>query len=366
MVIYIINAIFAGLVTTGLYTYCDENGFEEYWSIRKKKNALTILFIVLVTLYALRGVTGTDSGSYYLGYINAYRNGLSIFDLFESYRDKLYQMLVYTVGRLTHGNWIAMCTTVGIIIYFPILKLIREKSVDVQLSVLVFLMSLDAYFGYNGVRQMLGVSLSVYAFYFCLKEKKYAKYIILMAIALGFHASAIFIIPFHIIATRELKSSLTKVVVFTMIGLSFAFEKVWNYFFEAFSDNNVIENYGEMFVGANGSGILRVFVMAAPVVLALINYRSIREKYDNIDADIILSIFSVIFMIYSTINASFSQMCIYFSLANTILISKVMDCVDNDRRSLRMLAILLYFINMVLLLNHGDMGLNPYTPIWNM
>ncbi len=363
MTIYIINAILTALISKGLYTYTDEYGVETQWSRNNKKTRLFFILLFWGGLYALRGITGSDAIGYRSGYLSIQSSGLTLNDLFAVYRDKLYQVLTYTISTISDGSWIAMCAATGVLIYVPILKIIREKSEDIQLSLLLFLFSLDAYFGYNGVRQMIAVSLSMYAYYFFLREKKFTKYALLILLASGFHVSMLLVVPFHILSLRKLKSFSTILLLGFAAVSCFAFGSVWSLFTNLFSDNIIIAKYSNTLVEGNGSGIIRVFVYLAPVVLSLMNYGSL--DHDSDDSDIMMMLFAAIFMIYSMFSVSFSQMAIYFSISNTILVPKVLNSANRKNYYvLRQMIVVLYFMYMIVLLLNGDMGLNPYVPVW--
>lgn len=365
MAVYIINAIIAALITGGTYLYLDEYGIETQFSKRNKRIRLFVLLCIWIGLFAFKGLTGSDSGQYRHGYKMILDSNLQLDYLLENYRDKLYQVLAYTVSRVSGGSWVALCAAVGAIIYFPILKIIEKNSVDVQLSVLVFLLSLDGYNGYNGMRQMLATSLSIFAFYFFLKEKKIVRYAITMIIAYGFHASILMVLPFHVLSIRKLKSISTKILILLFLLSSLALDSIWGTVITLFDSNVLIAKYADSLTSTYGSGIMRVLVFFSPVVLSLFYYNEAKEYYDDIDSDIMMSFFAAMFMVYSMFSVNFSQMAIYFSISNTILLPKLLNSVgERNYKLLRNTVIILYFIYMVMLLENGDMGLNPYTPVW--
>lgn len=363
---YIIDVALTAWVSSAIVNRYDYNGIAQYQNRRKKIMLLGLILFVWVLLFAFRGTTGGDASVYRYGYKHVFLNQLSLSDCFNEYRDKLYQVLVYFCGRFSQGSWVFMCFVTGILIYTPIIIVIAKKSDDYNMSCLLFIFLMCAYFPFNGTRQGLAISFAVLAYYLGLKDKKILRYALLMLVAYGFHASVLLIIPFHLLSLKKLKSISTFVLVIALFVVSFFLNNVWGNVIDAFSGDQVVSKYDNIFVESEGSSVIRVIFWLAPVVFALMNY----SKYDEeirkeMDSDILLTVFAAVFLLYSTQSVSFSQMAQYFTVSSVILIPRVIRYIHPEKKNITKYLILFFsFIYMLLILLRGSLNIIPYVPVW--
>ncbi len=361
---YIIDVALTAWISSSIVDRYNYNGIAQYQNRRKKIMLLVLILFIWVLFFAFRGTTSGDISGYRGNYKAIFLENKSLEQCLEKNRDKLYQILIYFCSMVFHGNWLPYAIIAGFLMYVPIFFVIAKKSEDINLSCLVFLLSLNAFYGFNGLRQGLSLGFALCAYYLGLRQKKFFRYILLMLIAYGFHAAILIVFPFHLLSLKKLKSFSTFILLFLLFGASIFLESFWGDFASLFSDG-LVSRYSSMNMDTNGSSIIRVVVSIAPVILCLFYYRSIKEKFPDIDHDILMIVFGTLFMLYSMRSVSFSQMAIYFSATIIIILPKVVRSIDvKEKRIIKGIVITLYFLYMIIMLWHGDMGLNPYIPIW--
>ena len=362
---YFIDVALTAWISSAILNQYDANGIEQFQNKRKKKMLLILILLVWVLMYAFRGWTGSDSIVYWGNYKNISNHNLLLNDIFNTYRDKLFQIVSFYCSKLSNGSWLFFCLVLGLLTYGPIVRVILKKSPDVNFSCLLYIFTLSSFFAFNGVRQGLSIGFCCLAYYCGLTEKKYIRYAILMLIAYGFHAASLLIIPFHLISLKKLKSVSTILIIIIAFVASFFLVNIWGNVLDVFSGDNLVSDYDEMFINAHGSSIIRVFFWSAPIVLAIYHYSTTQKKFPEIDHDIILSIFGVVFMFYSMQSSNFSQMAPYFNFSTMLFIPKVVRSIPSDSKGLlKGIILVIAFVYMIFSLWNGDLGINPYIPIW--
>ena len=365
MVIYIVDVLVTGFLSKFDIKEFDDNGIETYQSKRKRFICLSLILLLWVCLFAFRGTTGGDTGVYRAGYKNIFRNGLSLQDCFEQYRDKLYIAIAYYCAQISGGSWLFACFVFGFLVYTPIIVLISKKSEEINLSCILYLCTLQCFFAFNGVRQALATSFAIYAYYFGLRDKKIIKYIIFLLVAYGFHASVLLVIPFQLLSLKKLKKASTVFLILLLFGSSVVFNQVWSGFADLFGSNELVSKYSTVIQYAHGSSVIRVLVWLVPIVFGIYLYPKLSDKYPDADHDILMVLFGAVFMVYSMFDTNFSQMSIYFMDVNLILYPKLFKVVsDQHHKIFKTSIVVVYFLYMIMLLFNGDMGLNPYVPVW--
>lgn len=365
MAIYILDVFITGFLSMFVVKELDENGIETHQSKRRKVICLGLILLTWVLIFSLRGVTGGDSSTYRNFYRDAYKLKTPFDELYDKQRDKFIPILVYVCANLFDGSWIAYCVITGLICYIPIVILIGKKSVDINTSCILYLLSLSALYGYNGLKQALACGFMMCAYYFGLRERKYVRYIFLMLIAYGFHAATLLLIPFHLLSIKKLKSISTKIIVFLLLVMTFLLDNVWSGITSIFGNDGLVSKYTNMFDNTHGSGFLRLLVWLAPLFICYFIYPNLKEKYKEIDHDILMVFFGAVFMVYSMLNVNFSQMAYFFSVPIILLYPKIINAVDiKYKKTMKYVVIILYFVYFIFLLDNGEARLSPYIPVW--
>ena len=325
------------------------------------------VLIVWVLVYSLRYMTGTDFGGYLRSFNLASRTDYSSY--MTNTRDFAFYSLTYFLSKLFNGNFIAYEMVLAILSYLPILIVCREESEDYTFSALLFIFIMNFYNPFNGVRQGIAVSLLFYAHYMLFKRKKYIKYIIMVIIAFGFHSTVLFVVPLFLLSSLKVNNKFLWIVIGGITASFFALNSLWGNIiklFEATGQEKLANDYAS--ITLEGSSFTRFLVSVLPVVVGLVFYKKLKETRDDIDSDIILSLFAAIFMLFSMKTWIFARISYYFSSAPIILISKIPHMFNKEKNkyAIAILIVVLYFAYMVALLLHGEGNYLPYTFIPDM
>lgn len=368
MAIYIINVFLTFFLANEVARYKNNSNINEKKSLKKSYFFLFLILLLWCLIATFRGTTGSDAQAYRNGIKNAYYYNYSFRYLVNSNRDKLYQLLVWIVANLFNGSWQIATAFISLLCYAPILYLVNKYSPNIRLSLLLYIFFFSFFYNYNGTREAISASFVSLAYYTGLREKRYYKYIFLMAISIGFHAAAMFVIPFHLISSIGFKSKLTKTVLFLFfIGSFFIFEywdKVLSILDFLGQDKFVSSYYNLPNETLAGSGLLRTIVYFCPPILGFVYYKRVIKKYPDASNDIVLCLFQAIVMVYSMRNASLSQIGEYFSFSSILFLTKTIQSFENNRKIMELLVTMLFFIYMVAMLLHGEYGVYPYVPVW--
>jgi hypothetical protein len=230
--------------------------------------------------------------------------------------------------------------------------------------VLLYIFTLEIYSGFNGMRQAIAVGFCFLAYYYYLEENQYIPYAIVMALAFGFHATALFAVPFHFLSRLKLESVTLRTTVGALIVSFLALWNIWSYlisFLDFIGQTKLANDYAN--VATDGSGYTRMFVYLLPVVIAIWKKDLLREKYgEEVDGEIILLLFSAIFMLFSTKYWLFARVASYFAISTILFVPKLECIFSKESKKLgNMMILALYFCYMVALLLHGEGGYYPYS-----
>lgn len=366
MTIYLINIITTFLLGEISTSISRVKRDDQEVGQRKVSLFCVMCILLLWTLvYALRDYVGSDYETYRLSFLAIGRKINELSEFIKGQRDILFGVYTYVCYRIFDGDWNIYLATLGIITYLPILVTLKKESISFEMSSLLYIFMMFFYSGYNGTRQSIAVSMAFMAYFLFFRHKKYKLYFIIMLIAYGFHATVLFVWPFHLLTLKGLRSRIFKYVVGFML---FAYVFLWNLwmylirFFEAIGQDKLAKDYAN--ATTNGSSFIRLTVYLLPVVIAVLFYKKIREKYQNVDCEIIFMILSAIFMLFSTKYWLFARIAEYFSIATILFIPKL-ECIfsQNSKVIGKLCIMLLYFMFMCMLLLSGEGNYYPYKMI---
>ena len=355
-----LTAVFSAVGSRRRYISVNMNGQEEYsWS---SMYSLLIL-IVWCSVFAFRAITvGTDAPGYYRTFISIWNNNLSYSQFTAYQRDWLFNYLEFFSAKLSHGNWFFFQFVVALLIYAPVIHVIRKYSRDVTSSLLLYIFILRFYSGYNGMRQAIAASVVIYAYYDFLLKKDYKKFILLMIGAFGFHSSVLLAVPFLLISTLDLKNRLVRWSSLSLIVLYIFVWQIWPFiirFFEIIGQAKMAADYAEVAVD-NGSGLLRFIVAILPFLLGYLYRNTLYAEYDRVDNELILSLFAGLFMLLSMRYWIFARAGEYFAIGQVMLLPKLKSSFSSKGLG-GGLILSLYFAYMVAMLLHGEGFYYPYS-----
>ena len=330
--------------------------------IRPSAFFAALVFLSWAAIYALRYRVGTDFGTYYRSYARITNNNESLSDFLDKQRDMLFGYIEYFCARLSGGNWLFFAFICAALTYLPVIITIRRKSDSFTASALLFLFTMQYYAGFNGTRQAIAVSLTFFAYYCCLKERKYFWYIVVVALAFGFHSTALIVLPIHLLSLKNLRSPLVKITI-ALLLLSFIFlGSVWKYvisFMEKIGQSKLASDYETL--SGSGSSVLRLIVATIPPIVGVIFQDQLKNTYRHTDSEVILLLIAAVFTLFSLNTWLFSRIAQYFNMALIMFLPKLPSLFKEKSRPMAMVIMLaLYLGYMCAMLLHGDGQLLPY------
>lgn len=149
---------------------------------------LIILFVIIVSIVGFRDNVGVDFDGYKTAYDLIPFEGAWRYEIGFRYMMKFFSDLGF-------GSW-AMFLFSAVITWFFIFKSFEKFPQFLPWALFYILTGGWFLSSLNGIRQIIAVSIFVYAFSFII-EKKIIKYLILIGFASLFHQSAILMIPLY-------------------------------------------------------------------------------------------------------------------------------------------------------------------------
>lgn len=338
-----------------------------------KYNKTVFLFSILVIwtiLYALKGTTGTDAGGYWRAYKKIYYSRISFIRYITPERDKLFHGLNWWLSNVFAGYWIPACAVFAVLLYAPVLYVINKESESPGFSCFIYVTSMSMYFGYNGLRQGIAMSISMFAFFVFLKNKKYILYAILLVIAFGFHAATLMVVPLHIILLQKVNSFKGAFIILLMIIGYFFLVNMWASFvglFEVLGQDKFVQDYGTIKEATvNRGSFLRILVPLALLIFSVMNYRKMKSRHPEFDMDMWVIIIAFLTTILIRKFVYFARVGAFVSCMVCLTVPKLSSVFPDRKKKVFFILFVggLYFLYMVLLLLHGESNLYPYVPVW--
>lgn len=245
------------------------------------------------------------------------------------------------------NNHYAWLFFLAIVSCFFLFKTLYKYSIDLPLSIYLFIASTTFTWLLNGSRQFIVVCI-LFGFADWIIKGKKIEYIILAILLSTIHSSAIFIaiIVVFISAEEILGKKMICFVVMTVVGTYYS-ENVFTFFAEV----SETFDYSNSMSLDGGSNILRFFVAVIPLLIVLFNYKNVKQTAPpHIKLAINMSLVGNCFYLASTFTNGIlvGRMPIYFTVYNLVLLPWVIrNCFTRESRkivwSLCVVCYLIYF-----------------------
>lgn len=178
-----------------------------------------IIFLIFLSLSIISGIrynVGADYLSYqtFFNYIGEFSN---------SDYEIGYYLLNYILKFLFNNSVSVFLVTSMIINYF-ICKMIKDNDNHI-LSYFIYICGTLFFFGLNGIRQTIAMSLFYYSLKF-IKTKDFKKYLICNLIGILFHISSIIFIPLYFVLDKPIKNKKKIIILIIAFLLSNSIVKI--------------------------------------------------------------------------------------------------------------------------------------------
>lgn len=271
-----------------------------------------ITFIILALFSAVRDGIGVDYRSYY-NHIRLIQNGYT-----NHYMEIGFQKLVILVAYFSaNPRWILIIMSV-LTCYFY-LKIFWKYSMNITISILIFLSWGYYFFTFNSVRTYFAQAVSLIGLMFLI-EKKYFRFFLTIIIASLFHKTALVCIPLYIFSQKEFKSKYKYVfIVVLVIGVALFFESPLRRIFFSFYND-----YQGSIYDSGRISWLNIFKAFIVVFIGVLYYPKVRKDRVN-QICFNLNIFSLIFYIGLYWTPEISRIGFYMNTTAVFFITRLIS-----------------------------------------
>lgn len=271
MTTYLVVALL--LVVFGLFFESINSATSELSSRKKIPNYFFIIpsFLLLFFISTFRGDFNTD-----------YRNYTNIFHLINNYSltdvftvgfniENGYILLNKLIGMFTDNEIYLFAITTFIILY-GFYHQFNKYSVNIWLSVLMFVTAGSYYASFNITRQILTVAIIFMGSKF-LYERKFFKYLLVVILATLFHKSAIIMLPFYFILNFRINLRNMFFILAGSVFIILFFDSIL-----AFVQNYAYDNYTEDAYGMDGQRFTNAVLPLALLIFSFFHIKKLENK----------------------------------------------------------------------------------------
>lgn len=322
---------------------------------KKKKEVWSWAAIIILTapfvLWAGYRAHIGDTEAYRLGFRNAPSSLSEIGAYLENVnKDKGFSIFIVLFKSLFGNNDILYFSVIALFQMFSIVYIYRKYSENFLLSFFLFVVSTD-YISWvmNGMRQFIVVCAIMLCSSMIIK-RKYGILTIIILLLSTIHGSAIMMIPVIFVVQGESLNWRTIVAVF-VITLAVFYTGQFTSILENILDNTQYDSItsNSIWIGDDGTNVIRVLVYSVPAILAVIGKDYINEaKNTFMDLCVNMSLISAALYVLSSVTSGvyIGRLPIYCSLYGYIVMPWLIDTMFNERSAhiVKNLMIVLYLI----------------------
>lgn len=299
--------------------------------INKPNKILVLLvMIALAMVSGLRSNIG-DTFGYKLSYVSMSNSAFMLPS--KEHGFYLLQRLLLTI---TTDPQLLLLTT-AVITNILVVAVLYKYSRLFELSIFMYITSGLYIISMNGLRQFLAGAILFTATKYLL-DGRWVKYTIIILLATTIHQSAIIFIPLYFLVRRKAWTKTTFFLLLFALIIVIGYNQLSGVFLQFAGDYSQYQD-----IEAHGANLLRVFVFAAPLIIAFLGKKKLREVFPKSDYIVNLSLVGLMFMIVSTQNWIFARYIIYFGLYNLILMSWTIKLiVKREQKIVYYLIVVLY------------------------
>lgn len=335
------------------------------YSFWKWENLLPIL--LFAAIFGLRYDVGTD----HLSYMYSYNTGIGV-DRFEPiFRNVTYWMSEQNI----HYCWyFVLWAFIQIILFYYALK---DERYLMPFAVIVLMMGQYFIHWMNGIRQDTAACIFFFSIVY-ISDKRFIRYLLCCLIAMGFHASAILLIPLYPILVSAKDFTLNR--VFQAVVLSIAFfvaltkkdylgvlmpivDVFANYVgYDVYSEG-VLESFVKITKAGNGASFKLLFVLNLVVIYFS---TQLKEYFKGRKFTICYNLYywGAVAQLFFLNNLVLARPFRYFRLFNLLMIAYLMYYLWTKKTHTNFIAFILV-IFLLLALFAATIINEPFSFVWN-
>ena len=207
--------ISASVASTQVYGSPKQN--DKWLPFRINKRVIAEKFFTFLSFFslflvsAIRYLVGTDyDGTYKAIYDYTYRDGYQ----FNLTGETLYGLLNQIASIYSGSDYVGVFALSSLLVCGFFFIGLKKQSVNFSYSVLLFIISGYYFWSFNAVRQMIAMSIFIYAFQYILNNQPW-KYFVCIFFAAGFHTMALLYLPLYFL--KRIKMSLKIILILLLV-----------------------------------------------------------------------------------------------------------------------------------------------------
>ena len=315
--------------------------------------------LIFFLLLALRGINIGNDTKQYLRLFNEYRDQ-NIVHLLSNFSHEFgFKLLNRMVGIVTDNYQVLLAVTAAICVV-PLWYFYKRESENQPLTIALFMTVAPCMMYFSGIRQAIAISFGVPIWY-AAKEKKLGQFIILVLVALQFHASAFMLFLLYPLYHAKITTRWLWFVVPCMIAVYIFRSTIFGFLLSL-----LWQEYGTI-VTTDATTILLLLIL-----FGLYSY--IIPDDGKMDDDTIalrnILLLSIVLQIFAMLHPLSMRMNYYFLIFVPILIPKIASRSKKQFAQISKLSIVVmtvyfmcYFINKVIT-DIDSLNIFPYIPFW--
>jgi len=290
--------------------------------LRYKENAVwALLPMIYIIFWTGMRNSFVDTASYISSYNSIPTGGFSAIEVYmqDIEDDRGFYLFSAVFKNFISDNYHWWLFFIAAVSGLCVFHAIRKHSDNMGFSLYLF-MSMGLVVNLlNGIRQFLVVSILFALSDWLLDKRKRWLYLVVLILLSTFHSSALFALPFFVIAafSKPWDKRMVAFIVVMCIGVIYADE-----FMDIMTDT-VASDYADTLGQSGGSGIIRTVVAFIPPIIAFWKRKVIASYNDHyINICINFSVVSALIYLMSSFTDGIlvGRMPIYFNIFNIILL----------------------------------------------
>ncbi len=240
-------------------------------------------------------------------------------------RDVLYGYLVYVLRQITDKPQLLIFIG-AVVSCVPVIYIIYKHAAAYELGIFLFVATSYYTFSFNGMRQYMAAGILILGtkFLFSQERNAWLKYTLLVLIAMGFHSSAVIMLPVFFVARRKAWSLTSVSLILVTVTATLLFDAFLPQFLSlvARSDFSIYNESGWFLKGEEtGSNFIRVLVVVTPLTIAYFSRGRLKRIGKTGDILVNLAVLNFSFYFLSLYNWIFARFAIYTSIYYIILLT---------------------------------------------
>ena len=321
--------------------------------------SIDIFMFMLLLLLAFRGLQCGSDTRRYMQLYNEY--GAKSFPelLGNNERERAYKLLNKLVNLLL-GDYQVLLAVAALICVCPLWYFYKRESENQVLTIVLFLGVVPYMMYFSGIQQSLSMALGIPAWY-CAKNKKLFRFILVVLLAMQFHTSAFMLFLIYPLYYAKITKKWLWFVVPCMVAV---------YVFKIPIFNFLLKLLWQEYNLTAATGATTILILL--ILFGFYSY--ILPEDRNLDKDTIalrnILLLSIVLQIFAMLHPLSMRMNYYFLIFVPILIPKIANRSQKQYTQIARLSVtvmtayfMFYFFRSVIT-DKDSLNIFPYIPFW--